>query len=63
MTAPDLLTVGEALVSLRSAGPLAAGGPLTMHLAGAESNVAVAVGPAGPPPPTGRRGGPHHDCG
>ncbi|SCG16295.1 2-dehydro-3-deoxygluconokinase [Micromonospora echinofusca] len=43
MTAPDLLTVGEALVSLRSAGPLAAGGPLTMHLAGAESNVAVAV--------------------
>ncbi|MEH0972640.1 sugar kinase [Micromonospora sp. CPCC 205546] len=43
MTAPDLLTVGEALVSLRSTGPLAAGGPLTMHLAGAESNVAVAV--------------------
>ncbi|MEH1102753.1 sugar kinase [Micromonospora sp. CPCC 205561] len=43
MTAPDLLTVGEALVSLRSAGPLAAGGALTMHLAGAESNVAVAV--------------------
>lgn len=43
MTAPDLLTVGEALVSLRSAGPLAAGGPLTMHLAGAESNVAVGV--------------------
>ncbi|MEU4383095.1 sugar kinase [Micromonospora echinofusca] len=43
MTAPDLLTVGEALVSLRSAGPIAAGGPLTMHLAGAESNVAVAV--------------------
>ncbi|MEU9507917.1 sugar kinase [Micromonospora sp. NPDC048170] len=43
MTAPDLLTVGETLVSLRSAGPLAAGGPLTMHLAGAESNVAVGV--------------------
>ncbi|MEU6076352.1 sugar kinase [Micromonospora sp. NPDC047074] len=43
MTAPDLLTVGEALVSLRSAGPIAAGGPLTMHLAGAESNVAVGV--------------------
>ncbi|SCL44042.1 2-dehydro-3-deoxygluconokinase [Micromonospora citrea] len=43
MTTPDLLTVGEALVSLRSAGPLAAGGALTTHLAGAESNVAVGV--------------------
>ncbi|TDB74033.1 sugar kinase [Micromonospora sp. KC723] len=43
MTAPDLLTFGETMVSLRSAGPLAAGGPLTMHLAGAESNVAVGV--------------------
>jgi 2-dehydro-3-deoxygluconokinase len=43
MTAVDLLTVGEALVSLRSAGPLAAGGPLTPHLAGAESNVAIGV--------------------
>ncbi|MGW0505651.1 sugar kinase [Micromonospora sp. NPDC003241] len=39
----DLLTIGEALVSLRSSGPLAAGGPLTMHLAGAESNVAIGV--------------------
>ncbi|GAB3840170.1 sugar kinase [Micromonospora andamanensis] len=39
----DLLTVGEALVSLRSSGPLAAGGPLTMHLAGAESNVAIGL--------------------
>ncbi|WP_319460696.1 sugar kinase [Micromonospora sp. RTP1Z1] len=43
MTAVDLLTFGEALVSLRSAGPLAAGGDLTMHLAGAESNVAIGV--------------------
>ncbi|MEU4567238.1 sugar kinase [Micromonospora sp. NPDC023956] len=43
MSAPDLLTLGEALVSLRSAGPLAAGGSLTTHLAGAESNVAVGV--------------------
>ncbi|MEO3779383.1 sugar kinase [Micromonospora sp. B11E3] len=43
MTAYDLLTFGEALVSLRAAGPLAAGGPLTMHLAGAESNVAIAA--------------------
>ncbi|GIJ24759.1 sugar kinase [Micromonospora lutea] len=39
----DLLTVGEALVSLRSPGPLAQGGPLTMHLAGAESNVAIGL--------------------
>ncbi|MBY8874904.1 sugar kinase [Micromonospora sp. PLK6-60] len=43
MTAVDLLTFGEALVSLRSAGPLATGGALTMHLAGAESNVAIGV--------------------
>ncbi|WP_406044893.1 sugar kinase [Micromonospora sp. NBC_00898] len=43
MTAVDLLTFGEALVSLRSAGPLAGGGPLTMHLAGAESNVAIGL--------------------
>ena len=37
----DLLTFGESMVSLRSAGPLSAGGALTMHVAGAESNVAV----------------------
>ncbi|MEU5941454.1 sugar kinase [Micromonospora sp. NPDC047548] len=43
MTAVDLLTVGESLVSLRSTGPLAAGGTLTTHLAGAESNVAIGV--------------------
>ncbi|GIJ27480.1 sugar kinase [Micromonospora qiuiae] len=43
MSERDLLTVGEALVSLRSPGPLAAGGPLTMHLAGAESNVAIGL--------------------
>ncbi|OZV84687.1 sugar kinase [Micromonospora echinospora] len=43
MSAPDLLTLGEALVSLRSTGPLAVGGSLTTHLAGAESNVAVGV--------------------
>lgn len=40
---PDLLTLGESMVSLRSAGPLTAGGPLGMHVAGAESNVAVGV--------------------
>ncbi len=39
----DLLTLGESMVSLRSAGPLSAGGSLGMHLAGAESNVAVGV--------------------
>lgn len=39
----DLLTFGESMVSLRSAGPLSAGGSLGMHVAGAESNVAVGV--------------------
>ncbi len=39
----DLLTLGESMVSLRSAGPLSAGGSLTIHVAGAESNVAVGV--------------------
>ncbi|MET8352058.1 sugar kinase [Micromonospora sp. NPDC005206] len=43
MTAVDLLTFGESLVSLRAAGPLAVGGALTMHLAGAESNVAIGL--------------------
>ncbi|AMM31108.1 PfkB domain-containing protein [Sinomonas atrocyanea] len=37
------VTLGEALVSLRSGGPLAIGGQLTMHAAGAELNVAVAL--------------------
>ncbi|MDN4644555.1 sugar kinase [Arthrobacter sp. PsM3] len=40
---PELLTLGESMVSLRSAGPLSAGGALAMHVAGAESNVAVGV--------------------
>lgn len=39
----ELLTLGESMVSLRSAGPLSAGGSLGMHVAGAESNVAVGV--------------------
>ncbi|MFF4808736.1 sugar kinase [Micromonospora chersina] len=43
MTGLDLLTFGEALVSLRSAGPLTAGGALTPHLAGAEANVAIGL--------------------
>jgi 2-dehydro-3-deoxygluconokinase len=43
MSGPDVLTFGESLVSLRSAGPLASGATLSMHLAGAEANVAVAL--------------------
>ncbi|MFP5312190.1 MAG: PfkB family carbohydrate kinase, partial [Actinomycetes bacterium] len=39
----DLLTFGESMVSLRSAGPLANGGVLNMQVAGAESNVAIGV--------------------
>lgn len=39
--AVDLLTLGEAMVSLRSGGPLSVGGTLSVHVAGAESNVAV----------------------
>lgn len=41
--AVGLLTLGESMVSLRCPGPLAAGGNLSMHVAGAESNVAVGV--------------------
>ncbi|GAB3569585.1 sugar kinase [Arthrobacter alkaliphilus] len=41
--AVDLLTFGETMVSLRSPGPLSAGGSLSMHAAGAESNVAVGM--------------------
>lgn len=44
-----LLTFGEAMVSLRSSGPLAAGGSLDMHVAGAESNVAIGVARLGHP--------------
>ena len=39
----DVLTLGESMVSFRSSGPLAMGGPLTTHLAGAESNVAIGL--------------------
>lgn len=39
----DVLTFGEALVSLRSDGPLTFGAALTPHLAGAESNVAIGL--------------------
>lgn len=43
MTTVDLLTFGEAMVSLRSNGPLAQGGTLTTHMAGSEANVAIAL--------------------
>jgi 2-dehydro-3-deoxygluconokinase len=43
VSAPDVLTFGESMVSFRSAGPLAAGGSVSMHLAGAESNVAIGL--------------------
>ncbi|MGN6301243.1 MAG: sugar kinase [Angustibacter sp.] len=51
MTAPsggtdgpvDVLTFGEAMVAFRCAGPLAQGSALTARLAGAESNVAIAL--------------------
>lgn len=51
MTGPwgAVATLGEALVSLRSSGPLAIGGALTMHAAGAELNVAVALARLGHP--------------
>jgi 2-dehydro-3-deoxygluconokinase len=39
----DVVTFGEALVSLRSTAPLATGASLSMHVAGAESNVAVGL--------------------
>jgi len=39
----DVLTLGEALVSFRSPGPLAFGTALTPGLAGAESNVAIGL--------------------
>jgi 2-dehydro-3-deoxygluconokinase len=41
--AVDVLTFGEAMVALRSEGPLAAGGTLAPHVVGAESNLAVAL--------------------
>lgn len=39
----DVLTFGEAMVAFRCAGPLVQGSALTARLAGAESNVAVAL--------------------
>ncbi|MGN6751080.1 MAG: sugar kinase [Intrasporangium sp.] len=42
-TALDVLTFGEAMVSFRSAGPLASGAAVAPGLAGAETNVAIAL--------------------
>lgn len=39
----DVLTFGETMVSLRSRTPIADGGSLQMHIAGAESNVAIGL--------------------
>lgn len=41
--AVDVLTFGESMGSLRTAGPLRLGGPMDLHLAGAESNVAIGL--------------------
>lgn len=43
MAPVDVLTFGETMVSLRSKGPLSQGGQLSMHAAGAESNVAIGL--------------------
>ena len=40
---PDVLTVGETMVALRSTSMLRLGGTLTMSIAGAESNVAIGL--------------------
>jgi 2-dehydro-3-deoxygluconokinase len=49
VTAPDVVTLGEAMVSFRSGGPLALGSPAVPGLAGAESNVAIALARLGHP--------------
>ncbi|AIY02060.1 hypothetical protein ART_2461 [Arthrobacter sp. PAMC 25486] len=43
MAAVEVLTFGETMVSLRSTGPLSQGGQLSMHAAGAESNVVIGL--------------------
>lgn len=39
----DVLTFGETMVSFRTTGPLVSGGACAAHVAGAESNVAIAL--------------------
>jgi 2-dehydro-3-deoxygluconokinase len=43
MTGPDVATLGESMVSLRTGTALRLGGTLTMTMAGAESNVAIGL--------------------
>jgi 2-dehydro-3-deoxygluconokinase len=43
MTGPDVATLGETMVSLRTGTPLRLGGTLAMSMAGAESNVAIGL--------------------
>jgi 2-dehydro-3-deoxygluconokinase len=43
VSAPDVVTLGEAMASFRSTGSLALGSPVVPGLAGAESNVAIAL--------------------
>ena len=43
MTSPDVVTLGETMVSLRTGTPLRLGGALQMTVAGAESNVAIGL--------------------
>ncbi|MEO8518202.1 MAG: sugar kinase [Dermatophilaceae bacterium] len=43
MTRPDVVTMGETMVSLRTGTPLRLGGSLSMTMAGAESNVAIGL--------------------
>ncbi len=43
MTRPDVVTMGETMVSLRTGTPLRLGGTLSMSMAGAESNVAIGL--------------------
>ena len=43
MTGPDVVTLGETMVSLRTGTPLRLGGALQMSMAGSESNVAIGL--------------------
>ena len=43
MTSPDVVTLGETMVSFRTGTPLRLGGTLSMTMAGAESNVAIGL--------------------
>ncbi|MEU0156123.1 sugar kinase [Micromonospora fulviviridis] len=39
----DVLTIGETMASMRASGPLRLGGPMSLSVAGAESNVAIGL--------------------